>query len=242
MSVLKNATQRILAVGLISGLGVGVACAIPVTVSPGDVGDPVGIYSGPVPPYTLVTSPVPAPQEGLIGPVVVAWDEAVVTTPINPFGAKGEVFVFAAASTAALANLSLSLTGFTGYSTAIEACDPVTFGGGLACGLSAGSAARSADGSTITITGVGETAGVFAGIPANVTDLYAIFTNATSFTDPTACISGSVVGAAAGKVCVDSLGPSGPTTGGGGSSVPEPGGLALLGLGVLGAMLRRRRS
>ena len=116
---------------------------------------------------------------------------------------------------------ALSMTGFSGYSTLVQACDPFPAASGLGCKSSAGSVSRSTSGDALTFNALVLTAGTLDNISGNFSDVYAIFTNASAFIDPgaTACIGGESQTTL--PVCADftAFGPSGGTIT---PSVPEP--------------------
>jgi hypothetical protein len=77
---------------------------------------------------------------------------------------------------------------------------------------------------------------------AYVTNPVAIFTNASSWVDPTVTVTDDGVTATFDGLAPAGTASGGGTGGGGGTTgVPEPATFGLLGLGMLGTFLRRRR-
>ena len=226
----------------------------PVTVNPGDSAVPIPVYnSAVVPTYTIDHSTGLETATIITGPAQVTavyFEELAVKTSLNP---AGETFVFALGASSpigpgTLSGLPGTLNGFKGYSTAVESCDPISaFAKGGCSTADSGTVTRSQDGSTLTFDHIALKPGTISidGIPvsADFSYAYAVFTNAQTWTDPTGtCFTGA---SGAGSACFQALGPSGPagsSGGGGGNEVPEPGVLGLLGLGLVGAMIRRRKS
>jgi hypothetical protein len=243
----KVFSLRVMALGSFMSVAAASALAAPVTVVDGSSNVAVPVYPGPFAPppaYTVLGSTGVQTVELVVdgSPTVVAFDEYAITTPLNPLNAKGVAFVFAVAALSNIGPGTLSgLGGFTGYETAVEGCDPLTaIGAGSAatCSHPAGTVSRAAG--TLTFSNIQLSPGTIDGFSGDISYAYAIFTNASSWKDPTgACFTGS--GATG---CFDYLAPSGSTVGGGGggTGVPEPGALSLLCLGLTGLILRRRKT
>ena len=213
------------------------AASAPVTVNPGDAGVAIPSYLGSAPSYTLLGTP--DIQSAMSGSTLFGFDEvAFKSSMLDPYGPNAVSFAFAVASSSS-GPLTLTMTGFTGYATQLETCDPLAITANQNCaGTSAGTVSRSSDGSTLNFASMGLTATTISGHTMNLTNIYGIFTNATSSTDPGVQVCDPSVSA---TTCYSFplLGPAGATT----SSVPEPASFALLGLGLIGiGFMRRKRA
>ena len=224
--------------GLLAASAASAVWAAPTLVNTGAGNVTIGTYSGSgTPTYTA---------DHTVGPSVVttpnglfAFAEASGTTSLNPYSG-GETFAFAFGSLPNANGLTATLTGFGNYAVQVEACDPIAFSNSGTCGSSPGSVSRQSlsNGDTsLTFNDMSQTYGTIDGYSGYLSDVYVIFTNAASDPPgPTACVSPASGGTLA---CFPSLGPSGGVVG---TTVPEPAALGLLGVGMLGVMLRRRRA
>ncbi len=234
---IRNITRsRLLGAVVLASLVAPVALASPVNVNPGDTNLSVPTYFGAVPNYSVIgTTGV---LSAYSGNVLFAFDEIAFRSPaLNPNGVS---FAFAVASSAP-GPLSLSMSGFGGYTTQVEACDPLSVISTQTCsGTSTGTVSRSTDGGTLTFNSMTLSSATYGGISGNFSNVYGIFTNATTFVDPSA--QACVTAESGAQICgsFSSLGPSGGTTT---PSVPEPATWSLLGIGLAGiGFLRRKRS
>jgi hypothetical protein len=179
-----------------------------------------------------------AAAAGMVGAVQAKGGlvTAVGTTNLNPYGAGLATFVFyfGGPTAASIEITSVAWTGFSTYLTAVEACTPILPVGTCVPG-SAGSVSRSTDGATLKYSGLSVGSATPAQIPGFVTDAYAIYTNAKLldvFDPPNIVVTFNNQQ----QLTFSGFALTPP------SSVPEPGTLVLLSLGLLGLGFARRKA
>lgn len=212
--------------GVLAAMLTASAWAAPVAVPPGASDLAIPVFSGSTPTFTLLGS---VDESVTKGPVTVTFQEFAVETSLNP----GAVSIgFEISTTNTPTSLEATLHGYGGFTLSAESCDPLTAMTSGVCGTQTGTVSRSnGTGEHLTFSSLG-TMGVSppVGPPLNVTNLYGIFTNAPGFTHaPVMVMDGTT------PFNFTGLAPSTKT------SVPEPATLGLLGLGLLGTLLTRRR-
>ena len=204
------------------------ARAAPVPVPPGSSGITVPTYSASGTPSVTVLANTGVQSATLDG-MTVDFEEVAVRTSLNPGGVS---FGFDITASNTPTSLSAALPGFSNFTTAVESCDPFALGNAGTCGAATGMVARSGGaGDLLTFSGIGTTpVSIPGGGTLALTNVYGIFTNAPSFTDPTVTVNDDGT-----MFSFRGLAPAG------GTSVPEPGTVALLSLGLVATALARRR-
>ena len=200
-------------------------CALPgAPVAPGASNISIPTFTGPTPTVSLLFDT--GDQSDTTNGITVDFEEFAVHTSQNP----GDVSLgFAILTSNVPTSLNATFGGFSSFMTSVETCVPFTSETAQVCGSQAGTASRSSGmGEMLTFSSVGTTA--VMGI--NTSNVYGIFSNAPGFTknssvtltDDGTSFSFKGIGLSSSPI-----------------STPEPTTLGLLGLGVLGMLLTRRR-
>jgi hypothetical protein len=212
--------------GLLAAMLTASAWAAPVAVPPGASNLPIPVFSGSTPTITLLGS---VDDTQMKSGITLTLEEWAVETSLNP----GVVSIgFEIFTSNAPTSLDATLHGFGGFTLSAESCDPFTAMSSGVCGTQTGTVSRSnGTGEHLTFSSLG-TMGVSppVGPPVNATNLYGIFTNAPGFTHAPVKVTDDGT-----PFNFTGLAPSSTT------SVPEPATVGLLGLGLLGTLLTRRR-
>jgi hypothetical protein len=202
----------------------------PVSLPPGATNVTVPTFSGMPPMDMSVVGNING--SATIDGITMQYDELAYTSSANP---DQVVFALVVAANNTPSSLTFSLTGFSGFNTAVEACAPTP---GTAfpsvCSSMSGTASRSmGTGDMLSFAGIGTTAIAPppGGTGLNVSDVYGIFAGGNSASSMNSSI-----------ITVVDDGTTFTFKGLTPTSVPEPGTLALLAASLAALLLARRRA
>jgi hypothetical protein len=200
----------------------------PVAVPPGANDLPIPTFSGsgtPTVDLLFDTGDQSATKNG----ITVNFEEFAVKTNLNPFGAGDIAVGFAILASNTPTSLGGTLHGFGGFMLSAGSCTPFTSESAGVCSTQTGTVSRSpGHGENLTFASLGTTSVTPPGgsMPVNTSNVYGIFSNASGFTTNS-------------PVQITDDGTTFTFKGIG--VVPEPATLGLLGLGLLGTLITRRR-
>lgn len=207
------------------------AWSAPVAVPPGASNVAIPTFSGGGTPTVDVLSNTGVQTLTKQG-VTVNFEEFALKTNLNPFGANDITIGFAIVTSNMPMSLGGTLHGFGGAMLSAESCDPFE-SAVTVCGTQTGTVSRSpGNGSNLTFASLGTTAVTPPGgsMTMNASNVYGIFGNTSGWDKAPVQITDN------GKTF--SFTGFGLTSS---ASVPEPGTLGLLGLGLLLTLVTRRR-